>query len=363
MTIRADKSRQAGLSLVELLVALGIGAFLIAGVVQVFISNKSSERTETSLARLQENGRLALDLITADIRQSLYLGCNTGDAVLTVMAASSQFDGVRGYERGASSWGSLPALPNRITNGGSASIQNVARAGTDVLSVQMGVRMLTSLTAEVDETSTSVAITDNLNCVLSQGSEVILSSCITSHLFAVTNVQTCDATSPPNPTTLEFDNTLNTTTSIAAPYDLESELMQYQDRTWYVADTGRDYNGYNVFALFRDVNGLKEEMIEGVEAMQVQFGVRVSGSNAYRFVDATDATLNFGDNWDGVHMVRIAVLLQTFERVRDSNDTRTYRLLATDIDAGTTTPQHSGGRAMRQVFTTSVAMRNTIDLQ
>jgi len=357
-------AKQTGLSLIELMVALGLGAFLVAGVVQVFLSNKSSERVETSLARLQENGRFAIDLITGDLRKSQYLGCNTGDSVLTVMATNTEFDGVRGYEKGASSWATLPALPLRITSG-TDPIRDEARAGSDVLSVQMGVRLNTNLSAEVNDTSVAVSITDNPSCALSQGSEVILSSCITSHLFEITNSQTCDSSTTPNPTTLEFDNSGNTVTSIEAPYDLDSELMQYQDRTWYVADTDRDFNGYSVFALFRDVNGQKEEMIEGVEAMQVQFGVRVRGSNppAYRFVDATDATLNFGDNWDGVHMVRIAILLQTFDSVRESDDVRSYRLLATNVDASTTTAQHSGGRALRQVFTTSVALRNTIDIQ
>jgi type IV pilus assembly protein PilW len=51
--------RQHGLSLIELMVALSIGAFLMLGIVTVFLANKDSSALENSLARLQENGRFA----------------------------------------------------------------------------------------------------------------------------------------------------------------------------------------------------------------------------------------------------------------------------------------------------------------
>ena len=48
----AMMKRQSGMSLIELMVALGLGVFLIFGVISVFLSNKSSSQVETSLARL-----------------------------------------------------------------------------------------------------------------------------------------------------------------------------------------------------------------------------------------------------------------------------------------------------------------------
>ena len=50
-------NRQKGMSLIELMVAMGLGLFLILGVVNVFIANKDSTQVETSLARLQEMNR------------------------------------------------------------------------------------------------------------------------------------------------------------------------------------------------------------------------------------------------------------------------------------------------------------------
>ena len=51
---------QSGLSLIELMLALALGAFLVLAVVSVFLANKDAARRENSLARLQETGRFGL---------------------------------------------------------------------------------------------------------------------------------------------------------------------------------------------------------------------------------------------------------------------------------------------------------------
>ncbi|CDH45107.1 PilW family protein [Candidatus Contendibacter odensensis] len=67
--------RQRGLSLVEILVALVISLFLIAGVIQLFISSKQTYRNYDALSRLQENGRFALEAMSRDIRMASFTGC------------------------------------------------------------------------------------------------------------------------------------------------------------------------------------------------------------------------------------------------------------------------------------------------
>jgi type IV pilus assembly protein PilW len=53
-----------GLSLVELMVSLAVGLFIVAGVVHVLQSNKQSYAVQNALSRLQEEGRFALEEIT-----------------------------------------------------------------------------------------------------------------------------------------------------------------------------------------------------------------------------------------------------------------------------------------------------------
>jgi type IV pilus assembly protein PilW len=72
-----NKLNQAGLFLIELLIATLIGAFLLGGVLQVFISSKQTYRMQENLSRLQENGRFALQMISRDARAAGYRQCYT----------------------------------------------------------------------------------------------------------------------------------------------------------------------------------------------------------------------------------------------------------------------------------------------
>ena len=64
--------RQIGFTLLEILLALAVGGFVLAGVVQIYLSNQQSHRHQEGLARLQENGRFALTLLARNLRMAGY---------------------------------------------------------------------------------------------------------------------------------------------------------------------------------------------------------------------------------------------------------------------------------------------------
>lgn len=76
--------QQQGLSLIELMVAIVISSLLILGVVQLFSNSTASDRTNTAVARVQESGRVALEIIGADSRRTGYQGCSSAANELTV---------------------------------------------------------------------------------------------------------------------------------------------------------------------------------------------------------------------------------------------------------------------------------------
>lgn len=61
-----------GLSLVELMISLAVGLFIIAGVVHVLNNNKKAFATQNALSRLQEEGRFALEELTRLISMARY---------------------------------------------------------------------------------------------------------------------------------------------------------------------------------------------------------------------------------------------------------------------------------------------------
>ena len=70
--------KQKGFSVIELMVAMVIGLVLMAGALSIFFSSRVTFSTNEHMARLQENGRVALDLVTHDIRSAGYNGCSRG---------------------------------------------------------------------------------------------------------------------------------------------------------------------------------------------------------------------------------------------------------------------------------------------
>jgi type IV pilus assembly protein PilW len=68
------RALQQGMTLIELMVALAIGMFLMLGAVTVFMQGRTTFRLTESVSRLQENGRFALDAIEEDVRMAQYWG-------------------------------------------------------------------------------------------------------------------------------------------------------------------------------------------------------------------------------------------------------------------------------------------------
>ncbi|HZX25122.1 MAG TPA: PilW family protein [Woeseiaceae bacterium] len=66
--------RQQGVTLIELMVALVIGSFLIIGAVQVYMQSRSAYIVNENIARVQENGEFAFDVIEPDLRMASYWG-------------------------------------------------------------------------------------------------------------------------------------------------------------------------------------------------------------------------------------------------------------------------------------------------
>ncbi len=94
-----SSSREGGLSLIELLVALTIGSLLIAGTVFVYVQSRNSYGVNETMARLQETARYALGVIEPDVRMSSYWGLVNDPELITNRTA--QVDPVSAVAPGA----------------------------------------------------------------------------------------------------------------------------------------------------------------------------------------------------------------------------------------------------------------------
>lgn len=92
-----------GIGLIELMVALALGLFLIGGVISIFASNRQAFRATEQLTRMQDSARVAFELMARSLREAGGTGCGRGLPVANVIdSASSHWwadwdSGLRGY--------------------------------------------------------------------------------------------------------------------------------------------------------------------------------------------------------------------------------------------------------------------------
>lgn len=75
----------AGFSLIELMITLVISSIVIIGLVTLVNAIGIANRTQDGLARLQENGRFAVQRIAADLRSASSQHCSTFDSASSVL--------------------------------------------------------------------------------------------------------------------------------------------------------------------------------------------------------------------------------------------------------------------------------------
>ena len=85
---------QFGMTLIELMVALAIGSFLMLGAMTVFVQSRTTFRVTESLSRMQETGRLAFSIVEPDVRMAHYWGLTTLTSNITNRARPNAPPGI-----------------------------------------------------------------------------------------------------------------------------------------------------------------------------------------------------------------------------------------------------------------------------
>ena len=68
---------QTGFTLIELMVALLLGLIVVAGVISIFLANQRVYRTNNALGEVEDNARVAFEMLARDIREATLLDCNS----------------------------------------------------------------------------------------------------------------------------------------------------------------------------------------------------------------------------------------------------------------------------------------------
>ena len=171
---------QSGLTLVEVLVAMVIGLFLLTGIAQAYLSNRVSYTFSEAISRIQENGRFALDTMTQDLRMAGFFGCAIFDPLDTSTLVNNLNPAGLGYDA---------AIHDFIGLGRLGGTENDGLNGSDSVSVR-GPKPNQVTVHPPYNVSTSATIHVTTNDSIQPGDIVMITNCRGADIFQVTNKTT-----------------------------------------------------------------------------------------------------------------------------------------------------------------------------
>ena len=118
---RRSARRHAGFSLIELMVALLLGLLVAAGIITVFTSTSSSNRAQNQLARLQEEGRFAVNRISDDLSLANGQYCSNSGGNAHLASGGQYLDGLRAATVYAAGSSLMSAFADVTTGWGTTS--------------------------------------------------------------------------------------------------------------------------------------------------------------------------------------------------------------------------------------------------
>ncbi len=201
-TSKQDFSRrarlQAGMTLVELMIALVIGMIVIGGSMAVFLSQRVSSNLSSQMADVQSEGRIALDAMARDLRAAGDFGCwpvtNPIDERLNNKTAlDADLGGLLGFD----SQSDLPADASvyyglaKVKNSMPDSLSDLAKSSSVVSFVGIA-GSLSVLNSAMGSQSADLVVKKPLE-LFKANDLAVVTDCINWAKFEVTSVTVPDA--------------------------------------------------------------------------------------------------------------------------------------------------------------------------
>jgi len=394
---------QKGLSLIELMVALTLGSLLVLGLLKVFDASRVSYKLSEGLARVQENGRFAMDYLQRDLRMAGHMGCANDQArflasparfasafVAEEQPTEAQFNAapeplrfntlLQGFEAagtapgaalilsGSGAWSGSPALPAYIS-----SLRPAPAPGSDVVAVRyfsaegIPVKSFDGGRIVVDTGRWKSALA---GAGIAEPGLLAIADCANAAAFEATSVDSGGS-----------DTTVQVGASGLNRSDLSKRNFAAGQATLHRAETQVYYVGLNPQAgneptLYRArftaapgaaalvlAGGAPEALVEGVENMQLIYGLdsqtdpsrAPTGYVASQKIASKVQSGNDTTPWRRVGLVQVAFLTRSTERAGVSNAERPEppRVLGVAV-----TPPDDG--RYRSVYESTVALRNRL---
>lgn len=359
-----------GFTLVELMIAMTLGLFVLAGVISIFIENKQVYRVLDARSRMQENARYALYVLGRDIRMAGYMSCDSATRIAnTVNSSGWQFwgDAVTGYEGGVSTFptefsADLYTSPNAPVNPDALALRRADSDENFLISSHNPSSATIHFAEDKSVEKGEIYVIANPQCTQLGIFQASGPASAGPHNHIVHN--TGGSTNPGNCTKQlggSFNCPPSTENNICNPsvttlpvgesckysYPPGSKIFKLLTHAYYIGSSQNIPSLFNekliVDTVAHDADTLDELIVQGVENMQILYGIDTDADDIpNKYVSADNIGIS------SVSSVRIHLLIRSIKEVGKSIQNYSYL-------GNTITPTD---KFLRKEFTTTIKLRN-----
>ncbi|MGV8959388.1 MAG: PilW family protein [Stenotrophomonas sp.] len=396
----------AGLSLIELMIAMAIGLVLLLGLVQVMAASRAAYQLSSGVARTQENARFAMESLQRDLRMAGHLGCVNDQARMQEglegvhlkflinaknypgATTATRFDmGIQGFEANNTAPGNSFTLPAATVAATGPNLWSPSLPA-DILALRpvansdiVALRYFSPAGVGIQNSGFVVTGSGGVNATITPvkaNTEVTLD--LAKDATALFGIADCSQA------TVFSGKLLDAGTGAigfaASPAGINKsgfsglETYQPSQAVLYRAQSLVYYVGVGAGggpSLFRaSANGagtyVSEELVEGVESLQLLYGRDQSavGTRPTGYISRNGVASGIGgastvptnaeaNDWRRVGMVQVGMLMRSSDPAAAAQASNNPSALGVRI-----TPSGTGGGYYRSVYESSVALRNRL---
>ncbi|MFB2857523.1 PilW family protein [Aeromonas allosaccharophila] len=322
--------KNLGFTLIEWLIAMVIGIFLLGGVLSIFVASRSTSEDSFDQSELQENGRLAMRLIAQDLKWAGFWGDYTGMPMQLNSGVTATAGAVVTLAKDCldeRNEGSLPSTSapvrglwavhvdsNKLTTGNAFNCISSANrvANTDIISIK---RLIGFPLAD------SALVANRFYMATTPQSAVIFRG----------NETPPDNTAMPNRQLWEYQHYIYSITDNNGVPELHKRMLTANDGSW-------------------DISGA---LAQGIEKMVILYGVDTSVVQDGRIDKYSDISSVSSSEWNEGRVIaaRLFILVRSLQRSNKHVNNNVYQV-------GNIQVSGSGDGFRRLLLETSVALRN-----
>lgn len=252
-------NKNKGFTLVELMVAIAIGTFMLGVMGKVLLDMKKTSITQTNIQKIQNDINFSMEKINRDLRSSGFRGC--------VSAYDTSLSWVNFVDASGSPGYSSSMIPIQGNYGGSgfspaldSSLSGLNPVNSfDVLTIRETVGEPLILNTDMTTPSSPMLVSGGANTTLAVSDLAIISSCSATSLFKVSTINNTQITSTNG-------------SGIGNSFSAGSQIYNYKTIVYYVANDGSKNNLYRKYG-----SNTPELIITNIDKFRVLYGLDTDG--------------------------------------------------------------------------------------